>query len=159
MPKVTFNIEGFDEFEKQLKEIAEGFRADLVVRNTLRVAADEAMQPALSTAYSLAHLGPDNKYNIHMKNTLRINTRIPNEKDKLSYYVNEGDAVISVLSVKRSAVSLANEFGTSKVAAHPFLRVSLKSNIPKIIETLKKSLGEIIPKYAKKVAKIKSKGI
>jgi hypothetical protein len=151
--KVKFDVQGFAEFEQQLTELARGYRSDLVARNTLTKAVKSALVPAYNTSFGLAHLGPPNESGIHMKETLRIDGRIPNEKDKMSEYVNETDAVIGVLSVKKSAVSLANEFGTSKMAANPFLRQGLESNMETITNALKYELSFLIPEYAKKLRK------
>jgi hypothetical protein len=149
MPQIEFKLEGFSEFEDQLKALAEGYRADLVARNTLVKAAKRAMQPAYDMAQSLAALGPPNSHGIHMKQTMRIDSRIPNNKDKDSIYTKDDDIVIAVLSVKRSAVSLAYEFGTADRAARPLLRASLLAKTPEIIENLRIELNEIIPKYWK----------
>jgi HK97 gp10 family phage protein len=151
MDKITIETEGFADLEKQLQELAEGYRSDLVARNTLVKACKEAMVPVWQTSTSLAAYDVSNVQNIHMRDTLRIDGRIPNAKDKMSEYVNETDAAIAVMSVKKSAVSLANEFGTAKMAARPFLIPALESNIPKVLNRLKSELSYIIPAYAKKL--------
>lgn len=154
----SFQLEGFAEFEQQLKDMAERFRGDLVARNTLTPAAKAAMGPVLDSAKSRAHVGDkprDEKNPVHMRDTIRLDARIPNAKDRMSEYVNETDAVIAVVSVKKSAVSLANEFGTSKMAAHPFLRPALQENADAVITELKSQLAIRIPEYAKKLARRK----
>jgi HK97 gp10 family phage protein len=148
-----FKLEGFAEFEKQLQQLGEGYRSDLVARNTLVKAVKEALVPAYNSAFAKAAYGPPNPYGIHMKDTMRIDGRIPNNKDKLSDFVSESDAVIGVLSVKKSAVSLANEFGTSKMAAQPFLRSGFESAIQEVLNNLKSELTNLIPAYAKKLQK------
>lgn len=149
--KIRIDLEGFAEFEKQLLDLAENYRSDLVARNTLVKAAKVAMEPVYQTAVSLAAYDVSNVENIHMRDTIRIDARIPNDKDKMSGYVNESDATIAVVSVKKSAVSLANEFGTAKMAARPFLIPAIESNIPKILSKLKSELSYLIPAYAKKL--------
>lgn len=148
-----FKLEGFAEFEKQLKQLGEAYRSDLVARNTLVKAVKEALVPAYNSAYAQAAFGPPNKYGIHMKETMRIDARIPSEKDKLSDFVRESDAVIGVLSVKKSAVSLANEFGTAKMSAQPFLRSGFESSIQQVLNNLKSELSYLIPAYTKKLQK------
>lgn len=148
-----FKLEGFAEFESQLKQLADGYRADLVARNTLVKAVKHALIPAYDAAYSRAAFGPPNPYGIHMKETIRIDARIPNNKDRLSNFVNESDAVIGVLSVKKSAVSLANEFGTAKMSPQPFLRSGFESAIGQVLENLKSELSFLIPAYAQKLRK------
>jgi HK97 gp10 family phage protein len=86
-----------------------------------------------------------------MKDTIRLDARIPSEKDKRSDYVNDTDGAIAVVSVKKSAVSLANEFGTSKMGAKPFLRPALQENINTVLAELKSALAVGITDYAKKL--------
>jgi HK97 gp10 family phage protein len=149
----TIQLEGFSEFEAQLKALAEGFRSDLVARNTLVKAAQDAMEPALNTAQAMAHFDAKNTTKIHMRDTLRVDARIPNSKDQQSGYVNPTDAAIAVLSVKKSAVSLANEFGTKKMAMQPFLRPALDARADDVLTILKQRLAFIIPAYAAKLAR------
>jgi HK97 gp10 family phage protein len=151
----TIKLEGFAEFEEQLKAMAQGFRADLVARNTLAKAAGDAMKVAELASRSMAAYDGNNNSGIHMRDTIRTDFRIPNSKDKESYFVNETDAAIAVLSVKRSAVSLANEFGTAKMPAHPFLRKALDQNAETILAVLKERLSILIPAYALKLSRKK----
>jgi HK97 gp10 family phage protein len=150
----TFKLEGFAEFEQQLKQMAEGFRADTIARNTLVPAAKTAMQSVLNSAQTNAPVGDkprDSANPIHMRDTIRLDARIPTERDKRSEYVNDTDAAIAVVSVKKSAVSLANEFGTSKRPAKPFLRIALQENANTVLTELKSALGVGIVNYAKKL--------
>mgnify|MGYP006298629383 CR=1 FL=1 len=153
MIKYNVEFEGFSEFEEQLVQFANIERADLVVRNTLVKATKVAMQPTLSTAYSLAKLGPPNPDNIHMKETLRIDGRIPTEKDKLSEYVKETDVAIAIVSVKKSAVSLAQEFGTANVSAKPFIRQAFDGNVETVTNIMKNKLAETLPAQLIKLKK------
>jgi hypothetical protein len=154
--KLTFELEGFDEFEQQLKDLAEGFRGDLVARNTLVPAAKIAMETVYNSAVSRAPVGDkprDDKNPFHMRDTIRLDARIPSEKDRQSEYVSPTDAAIAVVSVKKSAVSLAQEFGTSKIPAHPFLRISLQQDSGTVLDALKSQLAGRIPDYAAKLAR------
>ena len=151
MDNVTIKTEGFAEFEEQLLAMAEGYRSDLVARNTLTKAVKVAMEPVLQTAISLAHYGEKNYSGIHMRNTLKLEARIPNQSDNRSAFVKDSDAVIGIVSVKRSAVSLANEFGTAKMAARPFLIPALERNLTVILSKLKSELSWLIPAYAAKL--------
>jgi hypothetical protein len=154
--KLTFDLEGFDEFEQQLKAIAEGFRGDLVARNTLVPSAKIAMEVVFNDAQSRAPVGDkprDENNPFHMRDTIRLDARIPNEKDKRSEYVNETDAAIAVVSVKKSAVSLAQEFSTSRIPAKPFLRPALQENAGTVLDVLKSQLASRIPDYAAKLAR------
>lgn len=154
----SFQLEGFAEFEQQLKDMAEGFRGDLVARNTLVPAAKSAMESVLTSAQSKAPVGDkprDSNNRFHMRDTIRLDARIPSEKDKRSEYVNDTDSAIAVVSVKKSAVSLANEFGTSKMPANPFLRPALQENSNAVLTELKSQLAVRITEYAKKLARRK----
>lgn len=155
----SFELEGFAEFEQQLRDMAEGFRGDLVARNTLVPSAKAAMEVVFDSAKSKAPVGDkprDDKNPIHMRDTIRLDARIPSGKDRMSEYVNDSDAAIAVVSVKKSAVSLANEFGTSKMGANPFLRPALQENSDAVLTELKSQLAVRIPEYAKKLARRKS---
>jgi hypothetical protein len=154
--KLTFELEGFAEFEEQLKQIAEGFRGDLVARNTLVPSAKIAMESVFNDAQSRAPVGEkprDANNPFHMRDTIRLDARIPNEKDKKSEYVNETDAAIAVVSVKKSAVSLAQEFGTSRITGKPFMRIALQQNAGTVLTVLKSQLASRIPDYAAKLAR------
>lgn len=150
-----FKTEGFEDLEKQLLELAEGFRGDLVMRNTLVPAMKAALEPVLASVISNAPYNEKNKGPIHLKDTARVDVRIPNSADKKSHFVSETDAVIGVVSVKKSAVSLSQEFGNARTPQHPFLRVSLETNRDNIQDILKSELAVRIPAYAKKLAKRK----
>jgi len=155
MSAEIFKTEGFEELETQLLQLAEGFRGDLVMRNTMTKAVNAAMQPVLASVISRAPYDEDNNGPIHLRDTARANARIPTAADRKSEYVSPTDAVIGVVSVKKSAVSLSQEFGNARTAAQPYLRVSLESNRDNIVNILKSELAVSIPAYAKKLAKRK----
>ena len=157
MDKVTWTTEGFADFEKQLLELANGFRADLVARNTLTKAAKVAMQPVLNTAIRLAPYDENNVSGIHLKETIKLTARIPNDSDRKSVYVNDTDAVIGIVSAKKSAVSLSQEFGNARTAAQPFLIPAISMNKELVVENLRKELAVLIPAYAKKLMRLKGK--
>lgn len=150
-----FKTEGFEELEQQLLQLAEGFRGDLVMRNTMIPAIKVALEPALASVIANAPYDEKNTGPIHLRDTARIDARIPTSSDRKSEFVSQTDAVIGVVSVKKSAVSLSQEFGNARTPQHPFLRVSLESNRDNILNILKSELGERIPAYAKKLAKRK----
>ena len=153
----TIKLEGFAEFEEQLLAMAQGFRADTLARRTLALAARDAMQPVEQAAKAMAAYDENNTENIHMRDTIRTDYRIPNAKDRNSGHVNDTDAAIAVVSVKRSAVSLANEFGTAKMPMRPFLRPAFDSNAEAVLGILKTKLATIIPEYALKLSRRKKK--
>lgn len=155
MDKVTYELDGFTELESQLSDLAKGYRSDLVARNTLVKAVKVALVPAFDNvmAAPIPYDAEGNTSGIHLRDTLRIDARIPNEKDKMSEAVMESDSVIGIVSVKKSAVSLSMEFGNARTPAHPFLRMSFQASIPKVLSELKSELSSIIPAYAKKLSR------
>lgn len=151
-----FQLEGFAELEQQLRQMSQDFCGDLIARNTLVPAGKAAMQVVYNSAKVKAPVGNkprDANNSIHMVDTIRLDARIPTAKDRMSQYVNETDAAIAVVSVKKSAVSLAQEFGTSKMSAHPFLRPALQENSSNVLTELKSQLSERINQYAQKLAR------
>lgn len=147
---ITIKTEGFAEFEAQLQALANGYRADLVARNTLVKAGRVAMEPVLrDVIYRAPYDSVHNTSGIHLRDTARTDSRIPNAGDKMSEYVKETDSAITVVSVKKSAVSLSQEFGNARTTAQPFLRIALESNVENVLTTLKSQLGQIIPDYWK----------
>ena len=152
-----FQLEGFDEFEAQLKDIAKGYRADLVVRQTLIKAAKKALEPALANIKGLAPYDDKNTSGIHLRETAKIDARIPNERDKNSDFYREGDVAWGMVSVKKSAVSLSQEFGNARTVAQPYLRNGFETAIPQILSILKSELAEIIPNYMIKLRRRKIK--
>lgn len=148
--KITIETEGFAEFDAQLKALADGYRADLVAKQTLAKAGRVAMQRVYDdVVYRAPYDAIHNTSGIHLRDTARIDSRIPNQGDKMSEYVEETDATITVVSVKKSAVSLSQEFGNARTTAQPFLRIALESNINEVVSVLKSQLGQIIPDYWK----------
>jgi hypothetical protein len=148
--KVTITTEGFAELDAQLKALADGYRADLVAKQTLAKAGRVAMDVVLrDVTYRAPYDSIHNTSGIHLRDTARIDSRIPNAGDQMSEYVNPTDSTITVVSVKKSAVSLSQEFGNARTTAQPFLRISLESNVENVLTTLKSQLGQIIPDYWK----------
>jgi HK97 gp10 family phage protein len=146
-----FQLEGFAEFEQQLLQLAEMGRADLTARRTLVKALRAAMQPVYQYVVDNAPYDESNKGPIHMRDTARIDARIPVERDQRSEYINPTDAAIAIVSVKQSAVSLANEFGTSKMDAQPFLRPALDSNASRVLANVSQELANFIPAHARRL--------
>lgn len=150
-------LEGFAELEQQLLQLGKAYRSDNIARNTLVKAAERAMVPVLLQATSNAPFDETSDGPIHMRYTIRLDARIPNNRDLQSDYVNETDAAIAVVSVKKSAVSLAQEFSTSRIPAQPFMRPALDENKQQVLEILKKELARVIPEYAAKISRMRKK--
>jgi HK97 gp10 family phage protein len=150
-------LQGFDELQKQLMDLAQGMRADIVARQTLAKAAERAMFPVLQSATAAAPFDPKNTDGIHLKYTIRLDARVPTDRDKMSDYVNDTDAAIAVVSAKKSSVSLSQEFGNARTPAHPFLRPALDVNAEQVVGILGEELRRFIPEYAAKLGRMRKK--
>lgn len=127
----TVETEGFKEFEQLLIKISNEFGYRESTRNVLTPSVKEAMLALVPISKAIARRNTG-----RMQDSIRVDARIPNAKDKLSSYVKPDDAVIAVLSAKQSAVSLGEEFGTAKKAGHPFLRPALEQNQSLVLRRL-----------------------
>lgn len=142
--------EGFDDFESLLVQMGEDFGYKETTRNVLTKSAKVAMEAIVLPAKQMAR-----KNTGKMRESIKVDSRIPNKNDKKSAYVYEGDAVIAIVSAKQSAVSLGEEFGTSKKAGHPFLRPALESNQEVVLRRLESALAYTLNAY--KARKMKGK--
>lgn len=139
--------EGFDDFEDLLMQISNEFGYKQSARNVLVPAVKTAMELIVPVAKGLAHVRTGK-----MRDSIRVDARIPNQKDKKSYYVKEDDAVLGVVSVKQSKVSLGEEFGTADKSGKPFLRPAIENNQDKILRRLSTVLAYRLEHYrAKKI--------
>lgn len=148
MERKVYRLEGFEELEQQLMQLGKAYRTDTVARRTLVKAAEAAMKPVEDMTRQTAPYDSTSSGPIHLRDTVRLDARIPNGRDKMSDYVSDDDAAIAVVSVKKSAVSLAQEFGTKKLNPQPFLRLSLSTQATSVLSILKTELARIIPEYA-----------
>jgi HK97 gp10 family phage protein len=139
---------GFDDFDNTLTQMGEEFGYTDVNKKVLIPALKAAMMVALPTAKSLAREDTG-----EMKQSIRVDARRPTDKDQDSKYVYSYDAAIAILSVKKSRVSLGEEFGTAKKAAHPFIRPALESNKTNILNALNQQLKAKIDKYQARKSK------
>jgi HK97 gp10 family phage protein len=153
----TFRLEGFAELETQLVQMGKMFRADLAARQTVVKAAKTAMQGVYTSAVANAPYDEKSTGPIHLRNTIRLDARIPNKNDYKSIHVSETDAAIAVVSAKRSAVSLSQEFGNATTPMKAFLRPALDRNAEEVVRILKTELAQVIPAYIAKMNKGKKK--
>ena len=158
MATEIFRIEGLEELESKLSDLMALGRADTVARQTLVKAAKDAMEPVYNEVLTTVPVGTkarDEKNPIHMRDTVKVTARIPNETDKKSTMVNQTDVAIAVVSVKKSAVSLAQEFGTKKIPAQSFLRPAISKHRDNVVSIFKENLVEYINTVAAKQARRK----
>ncbi len=156
---ITVKTEGFEDIELALSELADSFRVDgvartdLVMRNTVTKAAKRAMEPVAADVITNAPYDENNTGPIHLRGTVSLDARTPNAMDYQSTMVNQTDIVVSIVSVKKSGVSLSQEFGNAVTPAHPYLRNSLERNFQRVIDIFKSEMETLLPAYAMKLAK------
>ena len=150
MATEIFRIEGLAELEAKLSEIMALGRADTIARQTLVQAAKTAMEPVLQEVQTTAPTDTGT-----LRQSAKLTARIPNETDRRSTMINQTDVAVAVVSVKKSAVSLAQEFGTKKLAPQPFLRPALARHKETVVTLFKEDLAEYINKVAARQARRK----
>jgi len=134
--------EGFEDFEKLLIQMGEDFGYKETTRNVLTKSVKAAMEATLLPAKSMARSNTG-----RMRDSIKVESRIPNNRDRQSTYVHQDDAVIGILSAKQSAISLGEEFGTAKKAGHPFLRPALENNQDVVLRRLSSALAFTLDAY------------
>lgn len=154
---LKFELSGFADFEQQIIAMAEGFKMDTVLKETLAKAAEKSMQSVYYAALAYAPYdieNPRNEYRpIHMRDTLKLTSRLTTPDDRGHPSIGENSVVLALVTVKKSAVSLGQEYGTRKIPARPFLRPALQYGAQTVINDLKTNLAEIIPQYAQKLSR------
>lgn len=152
---LKFQLSGFADFERQIVELGERVKMDTVLKQTLAKAAKSSMQSVYHAALAYAPYdieNPRNEYRpLHMRDTLKLTAGLTTDEDRQSSMINDNSVVIARVTVKRSAVSLAQEFGTKKIPARPFLRPALQYGAQTVINDLKNDIGDIIAEYSRKV--------
>jgi hypothetical protein len=160
MPLI-FKTEGFEALNDQLLTLAREIESPDELKGfkkILTMATTKTLNQLIPEVQSRAPYDEKtNKSGIHLRDTVRVESRVPTDKDRQSYFVEESDAVIGILSVKKSAVSLSQEFGNAHTPSHPFLRVTAERNFKTCENALKAELSERIPAYIKKLSKQRSK--
>lgn len=136
------STEGFEEFEKLLIQMGEDFGYRETTRNVLVPAVKVALEPVLISAKALARSDTG-----RMRDSIKLEARIPNNNDKKSSSVGKDDAVIGLVSARQSVVSLSEEFGTKEKSGHPFLRPALESNVDIVVRRLSSALAYRLDAY------------
>lgn len=158
---LILKTEGFAELDQQLTELVRDVQSPgefKQFKKILSMSTRRALQPLEQDMKAMApYDGQHNTSGIHLRDTTRIDTRIPTVQDKRSIMVNESDAYIGILSVKKSAVSLSQEFGNARTTAQPYLRITAANGFEKATQVLKAELSQRIPEYMAKILKGRSK--
>lgn len=157
---VYFVLKGFKELDATFKELEEQVkRPDLLAKSVFKPALTDAMQPIAQQMQDNAPYDENRKSNVdahgkqkpHLRETVLVQTRFPNAADKRSAFIRDSDSYIGVVSVKKSAVSLSQEFGNARTPAHPFIRGAFDRNVEQVTDILKSRMSELLPAYLKKL--------
>lgn len=152
MAKETFTVktEGFKELNDLLIEMANDIGYKKTARRVLVPAVKASMQPVLEMSRLLAPYDEKNTTTPHLRDTLRLYARVPNDRDYRSMYIDRNDAVIGIVSVKTDKRGVSQEFGNEQVAPQPYLRPALESQAERVIQNLGTFLTYKLQQYKSK---------
>jgi HK97 gp10 family phage protein len=152
---VSIKLEGMGSVQAVFRELADEIGDKKANSKILIPAVRESMKPVLAKARADAPVDTGG-----LKRSLQVEARRPNRKDKRSKYIANTDTVISLvttapgkklakLGIKSDARAIAQEFGTARNPAHPYLRSALESQSTSVVNNLAGILARQIDKYKK----------
>ena len=152
---VSIKLEGVGSVQAVFRELADEIGDKKATSKILVPAVREAMKPVLAKARANAPVDTGG-----LKRSLQVEARRPNRKDKRSKYIVSTDTVISLvttapgkklakLGIKSDARAIAQEFGTARNPAQPYLRTALESQSTSVVNDLAKILARRINQYNK----------
>jgi HK97 gp10 family phage protein len=168
---VKFKFVGGEEFLELLNEIKDDY-GEKDAKKILTSAVKDAMNPVLMMAKALAP-----KDTGALEASLRVEARRPTFKDKRSRYIQNTDTIIGTVTtapgnvlknrsfhnlhapagqrikqigIPSDARANVQEFGSYKMAAHPFMRPALESRSMLAVNILGDALGKRLEKYKAK---------
>lgn len=165
--KITFEFKGF----KELEEVFSEMQADFGEKDQKKIMVSgvrQAMKPVLQIAKMRAPLDTG-----ALSQSLRIEARKPNNRDKRSRYYRQGQVAMALVTtapgnvlakkkwknkktgtkevgIESDARANVQEFGSYKMAAHPYMRSSLESQSQQVTDNLGNNLGLALQKYKAK---------
>ncbi|HCG7654224.1 hypothetical protein P3538_13555 [Vibrio parahaemolyticus] len=141
----SWSVSGLKELEKALTEL--GQKAGL---KALRKASREAMGGVQLSMAMGAGYNSDSPDGEHMRDSIKISTKKLDSK-----HGGKDNALATRVgpSKKHSQKAIAQEYGTAKQAADPFMRTALYENRHRIVRTFRTVLATEIQKAIKKQAK------
>ncbi|MDW1847205.1 hypothetical protein R7E49_16315 [Vibrio sp. Vb2110] len=141
----SWSVSGLKELEKALTEL--GQKAGL---KALRKASREAMDGVQLSMAMGAGYNSDSPDGEHMRDSIKISTKKLDSK-----HGGKDNALATRVgpSKKHSQKAIAQEYGTAKQAADPFMRPALYENRHRIVRTFRTVLATEIQKAIKKQAK------
>lgn len=141
----SWSVSGLKELEKALTEL--GQKAGL---KALRKASREAMGGVQLSMAMGAGYNSDSPDGEHMRDSIKISTKKLDSK-----HGGKDNALATRVgpSKKHSQKAIAQEYGTAKQAADPFMRPALYENRHRIVRTFRTVLATEIQKAIKKQTK------
>lgn len=143
-------LTGFKELNDVLVLMGEDLCFGKTANRVLVPAIRAALQPVLQQAKGLAPYDESNSTSPHLRDTLRIYARTPNNQDKKSIYSSPNDVAIGIVSVRTDDRGMSQEFGNARVAAKPYLRPALESQSSRVISILSAFLTYKLTSYKSK---------
>jgi hypothetical protein len=153
MANKTYEITGFDQLKEQMDVLFSFYSPEEVLKKGTVNSVRKALRPILERVIANAPYDSEtNTSGIHLRETAKITVRLPNEADKKSEHYREGDVIWGMVSVKKSAVSLSQEFGNARpTKAQPYLRVSFETGAEEALGILKEQLAHQLKSFMKNV--------
>ena len=156
---VTIKLEGIGQVDKALKQLEEDFGSKTAQAKVLVPAVREAMRPVLLDARQNA---PEDTGDL--TRSLLVEARRPTKRDRRSKYVTQTDTVIAAVTtasgkklakmgIKSDARAIAQEFGTARHPAQPYLRPALEANAQNTVNRLGDILARRIQQFRAKMSK------
>ena len=152
---VSIKLEGIGNVHAAFEELANEIGDKKATSKILVPAVREAMKPVLAKARADAPVDTGG-----LRRSLQVEARRPNRKDKRSKYIVSTDTVISLVTtapgkklakmgIASDARAIAQEFGTARHPAQPYLRTALESQSTSVVNDLAKILARRIDQYNK----------
>lgn len=143
---ISLKVEGLAELQRKLTELNDVTLAAKV----LAAAARKAFAPVLETARNLVPVDTG-----LLRDGIKLTVKRPKSGDAV---VVVGLRIAAVKGAKKAGRKTASphwrwhfvELGTSKMAAHPFLRPALDANASAVVDALREELAKGISKAARK---------
>ncbi len=148
MADISFEVEGLQELEQALLDLG----AEVGLR-TLRTAGRKAMGPVHVVAAIGANVKSGDLRDAIATSTKRgkgnnaLDIRVGVTRTKLPK--TEGGRVLAGVNQK----AIAQEFGTSKQKAEPFLRPALEQNAERVLSIFKTEMAKTIERAVKRAAR------
>ncbi len=156
---IIVKLEGIGQIEQALKQLEEDFGSKTAQARVLVPAVREAMRPVLNDAKQNAPQDTGD-----LTKSLLVEARRPTKRDRRSKYVTQTDTVIAAVTtasgkklakmgIKSDARAIAQEFGTARHPAQPYLRPALEANAQNTVNRLGEILARRIQQFRAKMSK------